>query len=82
MILDAHKDAPCDVFDANGQPLLYAVWADTETGEAVHLVKEGKSLVLTTGEDGKETILQVWKQHPAPLTFVRHPRSSTWSDAT
>ncbi len=72
MILKVPDDCPCEVFDAHGKLLEYAVWCDTETGEAVHLVKDDKSFILTVGEDGKETALQVWKQHPAPLTFVRH----------
>lgn len=77
MILEAYKDWSCDVFDANGEPLLYAVWCDTDTGEAVHLVKDEKGFVLTVGEDGKQTVLQVWKHHPAPLTFVRRGNCTT-----
>lgn len=65
------QDAPCDVFDANGQPLLYAVWCDTESGEAVHLIKEDGQFVLTVDEEGQQTVKKEWRQHPAPLTYVK-----------
>lgn len=77
MILEAHKDAPCDVFDANGEPLLYVVWCDTDTGEAVHLVKDEDGFVMAHDEDGCQAAVRVKKDHPAPLTFVRRGNRTT-----
>ena len=68
MILSVQNDRPCQVFDANGKPLEYVVWCDTETGEAVHLVIPLEEVV---GEDGTPEARKEWRQHPAPLSFVR-----------
>ena len=69
MILKVPDDCQCDVFDANGKSLEYVVWCDTDTGEAVHIVMPPEAVA---GEDGTLEARKEWRQHPAPLTFVRH----------
>jgi hypothetical protein len=71
MILKVPEDAPCEVFDALGRKLEYATWADTETGEAVHLVRDDGRFVQTLNEEGEITFKTEWREHPAPLTAVR-----------
>ena len=68
MILIVPGDCDCDVFDANGVPLKYVVWCDTETGEAVHIVRP---LEFTIDDDGEAGVRKEWRQHPAPLKFSR-----------
>lgn len=68
MILKVPDDCPCDVFDADGKLLEYAVWCDTETGEAVHIVMPFE---IVSGDDGTRECRKERRQHPAPLTFVR-----------
>jgi hypothetical protein len=62
------------IFDANGVRLRHCQWADTETGEAVHIVvveDAGKRCFQTTVSDaGEEVLLREWRQHPAPLRYV------------
>ena len=71
MILKVPEHCPCKVFDANGVELQYAIWADTETGEAVHLVKDDKGFVISVHEKGNLGPKCEWRKHPAPLTFTR-----------
>ena len=66
MILKIPEDFGCEVCDATGKPLEYVVWCNTETGEAVHIVKPFETVA---GED--DTLRKEWRQHPSPLTFVR-----------
>jgi hypothetical protein len=68
VILKVPEDCACDVFDANGVPLKYVVWCDTETGEAVHIVQP---LEFTIDDDGEAGVRKEWRQHPAPLKFNR-----------
>jgi hypothetical protein len=68
VILKVPGDCDCDVFDANGVPLKYVVWCDTETGEAVHITQPLESTVDEGGEAG---LRKEWRQHPAPLKFSR-----------
>lgn len=68
MILEVPGDCDCNVFDANGVPLEYVVWCDTETGEAVHVVHPLESTVDEGGEAG---LRKEWRQHPVPLKFNR-----------
>ena len=35
MIVSVKTSKPCRLFDAEGREVLYAIWADTETGEAI-----------------------------------------------
>lgn len=72
MILDAKTHAPCTVWDANGVEVTYAVWCDTETGEAVHLIRGDDGFVLTINEEGEQVVKTEWRQHPAPLTYRKH----------
>ena len=69
MILRTEDKMPCRVFDANGVELKYAVWADTETGEAVHLTGEIGGFVFSVRDDGQPGVATEWRQHPAPLRF-------------
>ena len=69
MILEVKTHAPCDVFDANGTPIIDAIWADTETGEAVHLVRGDDGKVLIVYEDGEQALKTERRRHPAPLTY-------------
>lgn len=72
MIVEVKTHAPGSLFDASGTELLYVVWADTETGEAVHLVKgEDGQFELTTDESGQQDVRKEWRQHPAPLVYKR-----------
>lgn len=73
MILAVETHAPGSVFDANGQELLYVIWADTETGETCHLVKGDDGRFQTTHDDtGRPTVAKEWRQHPAPLVYHPH----------
>jgi hypothetical protein len=45
------------------------VWADTETGEAVHLTGEIGGFVFSVRDDGQPGVATEWRQHPAPLRF-------------
>jgi hypothetical protein len=62
------------LFDANGVRLRYCQWADTETGEAVHVafVEDGclKCVQTTVSDAGEEVLRREWRQHAAPLTYV------------
>lgn len=70
MIVEVKTHAPGQLFDANGEELLYVVWADTETGEAVHLIKrfDGR-FEMTHDETGRVTAMKAWRQHPSPLVY-------------
>ena len=71
MIVAVKTHAPGRVFDANGLELLYVTWADTESGEAVHLVRDEGKFLYTTDDNGRPVVATQWRQHPAPLTYVR-----------
>jgi len=71
VILKVPEHCPCQVFDANGVELKYAIWADTETGEAVHYVRDDKGFVIEVHEHGERSVKTEWRQHPAPLTYTR-----------
>jgi hypothetical protein len=62
------------VFDANGVRLRHCQWADTETGEAVHIavVEDGglRHFDTTVSDTGVEVLRREWRQHPAPLRYV------------
>ena len=70
MIVEAKTHSPGQIFDANGAQLLYVVWADTETGEAVHLIRDDERFRTTIDETGRETAAGEWREHPAPLRYV------------
>ena len=73
MILTVETHAPGSVFDANGQELLYVICADTETGEAFHLVKgDDGRFQITRDDTGREVVAKVWQRHPAPLVYHPH----------
>lgn len=73
MIVTVETHAPGMLFDANGTELLYVIWADTETGEAVHLVKGDDGKFEQTHDDtGRPTVAKAWRQHQAPLRYERH----------
>ena len=80
MILTVETHAPGSVFDANGQELVYVIWADTETGETCHLVKgDDGRFQITRDDTGREVVAKVWQQHPAPLVYHPHrpPKCAT-----
>lgn len=62
-------DHRCRVFDANGVELKHAIWADTETGEAVHHVRDDGGWVFVVNDEGERVLATKWKQHPAPLRW-------------
>ncbi len=64
MILKVPEACDCDVLDANGTPLQYAVWCDTETGEAVHILQPPEFTIADNGDAG---LRQERRKHPAPL---------------
>lgn len=68
MIVSVWQRDSGQLYDANGVEILYAVWADTETGEVVALVKDATGYVWT---DDKRDVKRERKTHPAPLRFVR-----------
>jgi predicted carbohydrate-binding protein with CBM5 and CBM33 domain len=71
MILSVKTSQPCRLFDAEGREVLYAVWADTETGEAIQYVRKDDKFVIENNEVVKET-----RQHPAPLRVEQITRRS------
>lgn len=72
MIVEVKTHAPGHLFDANGVELLYVVWADTETGEAVHLINgDDGRFEMTHDETGRQTAAKAWRRHPAPLVYRR-----------
>jgi len=62
------------VVDANGVRLRHCQWADTETGEAVHIVvvEDGglRHFETTVSDTGVEVLRCEWRQHAAPLRYV------------
>lgn len=64
MIVDVRTHAPGLLFDANGGEILYAIWADTETGEVQQYVKDGESFRIENNE-----VVKVSKTYPAPLRY-------------
>lgn len=62
MILDVKTHRPCRLFDAEGKEVLYAVWADTETGEVVQYVRDDDRFRI---ENNK--VVKVKNVLPAPL---------------
>ena len=62
MIVSIETSQPCRLFDAEGREVLYAIWADTETGEAIQYVRRDDKFVIEGNEVVKEK-----RQHPAPL---------------
>jgi len=73
MILKVPEHCLYSVFDANGYPLNWVVWADTETGEAVYIVKEEDNKTkMVINEAGELVAATEWKQHPAPLTYKKN----------
>lgn len=62
MIVSVKTSKPCRLYDAEGREVLYAVWADTETGEAIQYVRKDDRFVIEGMEVVKET-----RRHPAPL---------------
>lgn len=73
MILSVDNGNYGSLFDANGTELLFAVWADTESGEVCHLVKGDDGRFQTTHDDtGRPTVAKEWRQHPAPLVYQPH----------
>jgi hypothetical protein len=72
MIISATTSNPCRLYDANGLEILYAVWADTETGETIQYARKDDRFVI----EGMEVIKEK-RQHPAPLRvekITRRPR--------
>jgi hypothetical protein len=72
VILKVPEHCQCQVFDANGVELKYAIWADTETGEAEHYVRDETGFVIVHpgGYIGESYVKTEKRQHPAPLRFV------------
>jgi len=71
MILKVPEHCSYSVFDAHGNPLNWVVWADTETGEAFHLIIENGKTKPVMNEDGELVAATERKQHPTPLTYKK-----------
>ncbi len=71
MIVSVKTSKPCRLFDAEGREVLYAIWADTDTGEAIQYVRKDGKFVIENNEVVKET-----KTHPAPLRVEQITRRS------
>lgn len=71
MIVSVKTRPPCRLYDADGREVLYAVWADTETGEAIQYVRRDDKFVIENDEVVKEK-----RQHPAPLRVEQITRRS------
>ena len=71
MIVSVKTSKPCRLFDADGREVLYAIWADTDTGEAIQYVRRDGKFVIENDEVVKET-----RQHPAPLRVEQITRRS------
>jgi hypothetical protein len=73
MIVKVPEHQHGHVFDANGDELKFCTWADTETGEAVHIVAEDSYPRFTpTVNDASELVVRTeWRQHAAPLRYVQ-----------
>lgn len=71
MIVTAAAGDTGSLYAANGVELRYVVWADTETGEAVHIVFDDDNRPVTThDEQGCVGVKTEWRQHQAPLRYV------------
>ena len=70
MILTVEKDRG-RLYDSNGTEILYAIWADTASGEVVSLVKDENGYVIEVQEDGSRGVKAERKTFAAPLQFVR-----------
>lgn len=64
MIVAVRTHAPGRLFDADGREILYAVWADTETGVVHQYVRDGESFRIENNE-----VVKVSKTYPAPLRY-------------
>lgn len=71
MILKVPDHCGYEVFDAYGNPLNWVVWADTLTGETVHIVRENNKPIMVTNDAGELVTKTEWTQHPAPLTYKK-----------
>lgn len=58
--VDIHK--PCLLFDAEGNEVMYCIWADTETGEVIQYVRKDGKFVIENNE-----VVKVTNVLPAPL---------------
>jgi hypothetical protein len=72
MILDALTCLRGTLRDANGASISpYCVWADTETGESVHVALDADGgFDFTTDDAGQVTVRKEWLEHPAPLKWI------------
>lgn len=50
MIVDVMTHGPCRLFDADGKEVMYAIWADTETGEVIQYVRRDDKFVIENNE--------------------------------
>ena len=71
MIVSVKTSKPCRLYDADGREVLYAIWADTDTGEAIQYVRRDGKFVIENDEVVKEK-----KTHPAPLRVEQITRRS------
>jgi hypothetical protein len=83
MICDVENKAwcaewrPCSLTDAAGNDVPDCVWADTDTGEVVVLVRDATGrVVLTVDDAGGACIKRQWMERPAPLTVTRLGRTT------
>jgi hypothetical protein len=71
MILAGWKGDVGTLLDARGVELpSCCIWADTETGESVHLFLEDGRVVKTVDDMGRPTVRMEWLEHPAPLKWI------------
>ena len=70
-ILKGPDDCPCRIFDANGVEIMYATYAEIETGVVEQLVCDDSSGKPVFALDNYREIKRSRKTFPAPLTYIR-----------
>jgi hypothetical protein len=58
------------LYDANGVELKFCIWADMETGKAIHYVGEQWPPLSEINDDDDFPFKTENRQHPAPLRYV------------
>ena len=71
MIISVETSRPCRLYDAEGREIMYALWADTETGETIQYARKDDRFVV----EGMEVVKEK-KTHPAPLRVEQITRRS------
>ena len=70
-ILKVPDDCPCRIFDANGVEIMYATYAEVETGVVDQFVFENTIGRPKFALDENREIKRKRTTFPAPLTYIR-----------